>query len=131
MLSSLPIELLKACILMLAGAYLFARFSPSKPPSPDVKIVQEQAAKCKAVARKETKPDGTKTEEIVFESEVAQKQEVLLGPKLDPYKIYIGAGTDLKGQLSVSKGNQLHQIKTDGNKDHVYYFNYKVLEINL
>ena len=116
--------------MMLIGAYLCARFMP-EPKLPEVKVVQAQAAKCKAVARKETKPDGTKTEEIVFESEVAQKQEVVLVPKLDPYKIYLGAGTDLKGQLSVSKGNQLHQVKSDGNKDHVYYFSYKVLEINL
>lgn len=127
---NLKIELFKGCIFILIGAYLFSRFQPD-PKLPEVKVVQEQAAKCKAVVRKETKPDGTKTEEVVFESDVSQKQEVVILPKTDPYRIYLGAGTDLKAQLSVQKNNQLHQLKSDGNKDHVYYFNYKVAEIDL
>jgi hypothetical protein len=124
----MKIEIAKACIFILIGAYLFNRFSP-EPKLPEVKVVQEQAAKCKAVVKKETKPDGTKTEEVVFESDVSQKQEVVIMPKADPYKIYLGAGTDLKAQVSVSKDNQLHELKTDG-KNHVYYFNYKVAEID-
>lgn len=122
-------EILKAMGFALIGAWLALRFQP-EPKLPEVKVTQQQAAKCKAVVKKETKPDGTKTEEVVFESDMSQEQEVVILPKTDPYKIYLGLGTDKKAQASVSKGNQLHQLKSDGNKDHVYYFNYKVAEID-
>jgi hypothetical protein len=42
--------------------------------------------------------------------------------------LYLGAGTNLKGSVSLQLDKQLHQIQSDGIKDHVYYFSYKVLE---
>jgi hypothetical protein len=127
---NLKIELLKALCFILIGAWLGVRFMP-EPKLPEVSVVQQQAAKCKAVVKKETKPDGSKSEEISFESDAVQKQEVLILPKSSPYELFAGIGTDRKFQVSVKKDNQLHELKSDGNKNHVYYFSYKVLDINL
>lgn len=90
-------EILKGFVFILIGAWLGVRFMP-EPELPEVKVTQQQAAKCKAVVRKEIKPDGTKTEEVVFESDVSQKQEILDSkPKEKKHSAII-----LKDQLSYS-----------------------------
>lgn len=72
---SIKTELLKAIILLLVGAWLGVKFNPdNKPKVPE--ITQQQSAKCKAVVKKVTNPDGSKSEELSFESENQQSQSI-------------------------------------------------------
>jgi hypothetical protein len=124
---SLSLSLLKYCIIILVSAYLGARYAPeSKAPElPQVK--QSQQASCKVIIKKIIQPDGAVSESSEFNA-VSSQEQVVIPQKQKQNAIFGGFGTNLKGQLSYQNDKQLHQIQTDGNKDHVYFYNYKILE---
>jgi hypothetical protein len=78
----MKIEIVKACIFILIGAYLCARFMPVDKVEPVV--TQSQGQECKVIVKKVTKPDGTIDEVTEFLSSQSQKQEV----KAKPRKLY-------------------------------------------
>jgi hypothetical protein len=110
------------CIIMLFLAYKFMP-KPATPPT----VSQSQAGKCIATLTKRTNKDGSVDEVTQFLSENSQKQQVANTPVRETTDVYAGIGTDLKGSVGIKAGNYFHQIVTDGNKDHTYYLNYKVL----
>jgi hypothetical protein len=83
MKTNLKLELLKACIFILIGAYLCKRFQPETSPNQPV-ISQKQEQQCKVIIKKVTKPDGTINEVTEILSSQSQKQEV----KIKPVKLY-------------------------------------------
>lgn len=123
MINDFKFELFKGLVFVAVGAYLGQRFAP-EDKKPEIK--QEQTAKCKAIITKRQNADGSHDEVTEFLSESSQKQEVI--SKVKNKALFLGAGTDKKLSIDFQNDKQLHQITTDGNKDHAYYFKYKVME---
>ena len=73
---SLWIELAKACIFMLIGAFLCSHFKTSDEPATLPAIAQQQASKCFVKKSSVIAPDGTKTESLEFQAESQQAQEI-------------------------------------------------------
>lgn len=73
MKTNLKLELFKACIFMLIGAFLCKQFEPKQ----EVKEVsQSQESECKVIVKKVTKPDGTIDEVTEFLAKNSQKQVI-------------------------------------------------------
>lgn len=124
----MKIEIIKALGFMLVGAFIWAQFQPE--PKTEIIAKQEQAQKCKAVITKKTNKDGSVDEVTEFLAEHWSSQKVERKDSKVERKnaLFVGIGTNKKGTLDLNLDKYSHQIVTDGNKDHVYYFKYKVLE---
>lgn len=80
---NIKIELFKACIFMLIGAFLCAHFMPNSTPPPP-QVAQEQKSECKIRVVKETKPDGSIKESFDVVADQNQKQEIKLPTNSKP-----------------------------------------------
>jgi hypothetical protein len=114
------------CIIALIAAH---KFIPKPAPQvPAALLKQEQVANCRAIVTKRTNKDGSVDEIAEFIAANTQKQQIVVEPTKETIIIFAGFGTDLRGSINVKYGPYLHQVVTDGNKDHTYYLTYKVLE---
>lgn len=107
--SKLVVELLKACIFILVGAYLFSKFSPAPKQQEQAKIAQDQRQKCEVVVRKITKPDGSVVETTKIEAEASQSQKVEVNSSGQKAKYAIGL-SGLKSIESVSPSARLGNL---------------------
>lgn len=95
---NLKLEVAKACIFMLIGAFLCKTLLPSPKPQEAAKVQQEQKQDCKVIVKKIVKPDGTVSEETSVVASSSQKQEVVAEkPKDKKHSAIL-----LKDQLSYS-----------------------------
>jgi hypothetical protein len=115
------------CIIMLVVAYLF--MPQPEPPKAAVEQKQAQTQDCKAVFKRKVNPDGSVDEITEFLSNNSQKQEQSITPvKAKSVALLIGGSTSLKATVDLQLGKHSHQVLTDGVKDHVYIYKFKVLE---
>lgn len=120
---NIKIELFKACIFMLIGAYLCKQFEPKlEPQSPKI----EQSQKCVAIVKKVTAKDGTVTESTEIASE--SKQAVSPAKQSDSFNVFMGVESDKKATLDLSSGRLMVGVASDFKNDHVFSLKYKLLE---
>ena len=124
----MKIEILKALISAVIGAFIYAQFA-DKPQSssnqPEVSQLQSQD--CQVIVKKVTKPDGSVDEITEFLSSQRQKQEVKPESKKQ-FSLDLGIASNKKAALGLQYNKFSYEVLTDFNKDHAHIIKYKVLE---
>lgn len=78
---NLKLELSKACIFILIGAFLFSHFKKDPKPLDLPAVAQNQSQACKAVSTKVTDKNGKVTESVSFEAVSNQEQKISVSQK--------------------------------------------------
>ena len=111
---NIKIEILKACIFMLIGAFLCKHFNPSPKPQ-EPKIEQKQSSKCIATIKKITKPDGSIDEVTEFLSENSQDQKIKSQDSKPVHQYGIGLFNDKSLMVEARIGSMPLFLMGEGN----------------
>jgi Holliday junction resolvase-like predicted endonuclease len=124
----MKIEILKALISAVIGAFIYAQFA-EKPQSssnqPQVSQLQQQD--CQVIVKKVIKPNGEIDEITQFLASNRQKQEIK-PVKTNKNSFDLGLTSNKKAALELNINKWSYEVLTDFNKDHTHIIKYKVLE---
>jgi hypothetical protein len=124
----MKIEILKALISAVIGAFIYAQFA-EKPQSSSnqPQVSQLQSQDCQVIVKKVTRPDGSVDEITEFLSSQRQKQEIKPESKKQ-FSLDLGIASNKKAALELQYNKFSYEVLTDFNKDHTHIIKYKVLE---
>ena len=118
---NIKLEVLKAALYLLIGAYLGVKFSPNQPPTNPTQPSISSNSKCVATIKKHTNSDGTIDEVTEF---LASHDTKIQPPKLQKLGLGISLFTDRSFQVRYELTNHLSIVgklqevnKLDSRKD--------------